>query len=274
MKKLDMVNPVIVNAFNPFLGASAYEDFNHKAAIYYCYDNIDAAVWASKHGSRLEQEFIQHVDAVVFSSEALQESKETGSKKSFVVHNGVDLTLFEKEMTCLAPPHSGQEKNICYIGSIDDRLDYDLLEKTILHFPRWNFHFIGRMMSNETERLKAFPNVKFYGAVDPKELPAMLKGCDAGIIPFVKNDFTKNIYPMKVNEYFAMGLPVVMTDFADIKDLADLVSVGNTESFITHLADEIDSDSAEKKSIRSHRVIQNSWKNKALEFENILLQYV
>ena len=273
MKKLNMNSPIVVNAFNPFFNSVKQSGYKQKATIYYCYDNIAASNWASKHGQRLENDFAKQVDALIFSTEALLESKSISGKKSFVVNNGVDLTIFENEMKKGFPKHNSDEINIGYVGSVDDRLDYDLLEQTISNFSNWKFHFIGRIMSASADRLNKYSNVKLYGAVDVNQLPAMMKNFNAGIIPFVKDDFTRNIYPMKANEYLALGLPVVMTNFAQLNDLANFVSAVDAKDFIQSLTLEIKNDTFEKKQQRVKIAISNSWKNKAAAFEKILHQY-
>ena len=273
MKKLNMNSPIVVNAFNPFFNSVKQSGFKQKATIYYCYDNIAASNWASKHGQRLENDYAKQIDALIFSSEALLESKSISGKKSFVVNNGVDLTIFENEMKKGFPKNNSDEINIGYVGSVDDRLDYDLLEQTISNFSTWKFHFIGRIMSASVDSLKKYSNVKLYGAVDVNQLPAMMKNFNAGIIPFIKDDFTKNIYPMKANEYLALGLPVVMTNFAQLNDLANFVSAVDAKDFIQSLTLEIKNDTFEKKQQRVKIAISNSWKNKAAAFEKILHQY-
>ena len=39
----------------------------------------------------------------------------------------------------------------------------------------------------------------------------MLRGADAALIPYALNELTDGIFPMKVYEYLAAGLPVVAT---------------------------------------------------------------
>ena len=40
---------------------------------------------------------------------------------------------------------------------------------------------------------------------------SVLRGADAGLIPYARNELTDSIFPMKVYEYLAAGLPVVAT---------------------------------------------------------------
>ena len=52
-----------------------------------------------------------------------------------------------------------------------------------------------------------------------------LKEFHIGIIPFVKNEQTAAIYPMKINEYLAAGLGVVATDFAPLSEFGEAIHV-------------------------------------------------
>lgn len=65
----------------------------------------------------------------------------------------------------------------------------------------------------------------------------MLQHCDMGLIPFVKNEFTKYIYPLKINEYLSLGLAVLTTDFADLSFFEDWVRpISNLEEAQVELA--------------------------------------
>jgi len=50
-----------------------------------------------------------------------------------------------------------------------------------------------------------------------------------GIVPYRLSEYTANVYPTKLNEYLAMGIPVVASDLAEIRrfnaDHADVVTV-------------------------------------------------
>ena len=273
MKILYMKPDAVINAFNPFFGDAALHEFKGSPVIYYCYDNIDAANWASVHGARLEKQFMQQADAVIFSSESLQANKACKAD-SYVVNNGVDLRNFKPIETPINKHIHKSRKVVGYTGSVDDRLDYDLLAQVIGANPEIDFRFIGRVVSAESCKLKRFSNFQSYGAVAPASLPAMMKDFDIGIIPFRKNDFTKNIYPMKVNEYLALGIPVVSTGFAQLDDLQGYMQIADSADTFSSLIHElIANDSSDKKLDREGKAHSNSWKSKAAEFENILLKY-
>ena len=266
---------IVVNAFNPFFANAIPKIFPGLPVIYYCYDNIDAAAWASRHGARLEGEMAENITAAVFSSDALKQNK-AWEIPAYVVRNGVDLRNFNK---VAVPPanyknSAAKRKVIGYVGSIDDRLDFTLLEKLVMANPHYDFYFVGRIITDRAQVLKSFPNVTFTGAVAPERLPAAMIHFDAGIIPFVKNDFTKNIYPMKVNEYLALGIPVVATGFARFNDLSGLLEVADDAiAFSAKLNEAINANSEGKRRERKLTAYGNSWENKASEFHNIILQY-
>ena len=273
IKKLGMKKPLVLNAFNPMNSDLSFNIHPQSATLYYCYDNIAAANWASRHGERMEQQFLKKVNAAIFSSDSLQQMKGRSLKNSYVVKNGVDLSLFETHMNQAFNPNTNSNIQIGYIGTVDDRIDFNIIDQLISKHPHWTLHFIGRIQTQLVEQYKSSPSVIFHGAVEPNLLAEKMKAFNAGIIPFVKNEFTKTIYPMKANEYLAMGLPVVMTDFATLHDLNGQVHVSSPENFVEALAEEIAIDDADKRTQRMQFAVGNSWKHKALELEKILAQY-
>ena len=141
MSEIGMQNPIIVNAFNPIIGDSLVGKFNEDLLLYYCYDEIAAAEWCKVHGSRKEASFMKKVDGIITTSEALQSSKSKYNSNTFLVKNGVDITLFELAFN---PNINTHNPTIGYIGSVDNRLDYDLLEYVIKAYPSYSFQFVGR----------------------------------------------------------------------------------------------------------------------------------
>ena len=271
LKQLNFKSDVVINAFNPFFGNAIPKLFPATPVIYYCYDNIAASAWASKHGGRLEKEFAENATAAILSSDALKENK-AWKIPMHVVKNGVDLRIFNRALH--QTKINNDKKIIGYVGSIDERLDFDLLKKLLVANPQFDFHFIGRVVTPLAEQLNVLQNVKFFGAVAPERLPGMMQHFEAGIIPFVKNDFTRNIYPMKVNEYLAMGVPVVSTSFARFFDLDDFIELADDETtFSAKLKEVIDSNSDLKRLQRKAKANSNSWEQKSTEFENILMRY-
>ena len=61
------------------------------------------------------------------------------------------------------------------------------------------------------------PNLHFLGKKAHDDIPKYIGGFDVGIVPYLLSDYTANVYPTKLNEYLAMGIPVVATDLPEIR---------------------------------------------------------
>ena len=189
IKNLQITPNVILNAFNPFSGLPLLKYYKNIPHIYYCYDDITSAPWCEKHGGYLEHQYIKTVPLTLTSSTNLLEIKKQISPNIKLVKNGVNFDLFQNGFT-----HTNRE-TILYIGSIDSRLDYELLQKCFLHLDNYEFLFVGRIMDNKySQFLTKYENVSVLGPKDAHELPEILQQAKIGLIPFVKNQFTKNIY--------------------------------------------------------------------------------
>lgn len=270
LKTLNFKKYVMINAFNPIIGVALHNVLKTSKLVYYCYDEIAAANWCDKHGKRLEKRLTKQADIVVVTSSALLKSKVQLNPNTLLIKNGVDFDLFHQAYK-MGKVHAN--KKIGYIGSLDFRVDYDLLESLIRAKPEYEFVFIGRVMDQDNcDRLSYFSNVQFLGSKQPHEIPVLLSQFDVAIIPFVKNEFTRNIYPLKINEYLAAGLPVVSTDFADLSDFQELIAIEDeSKEFLDAIRRSISSDTAiQSKRIEMAR--KNDWSYRAAQFENAMTQ--
>lgn len=273
METLNMKNPVVINAFNPFFGLPLAKTLNESALIYYCYDEISACKWSKKHGKKVEEAFMKKADAVITTSEGLLNQKSQLAKACFMVNNGVDFSLFNKAAD-LKFKNKNSEITVGYLGSIDERLDYDLLSYLAENMPDTKFQFVGRIVEKEkAARVDKFTNVRFFGPKKLEELPPFLRNFDVALIPFVKNEQTANIYPVKINEYLAAGVPVVSTDFAPLPKFSDIISMASTnEDFLRQVNYCLNNDSIEKREKRVALAENNSWEKRGEQFGEIVSQ--
>ncbi|MBV6645098.1 MAG: glycosyltransferase [Cyclobacteriaceae bacterium] len=230
MRVSNIVSPTVINAFNPVYGIGLRGQLNEKATIYYCYDEISSACWCKQHGGRLEVQFLKKVDLVVATSSALQKSKSRHHSNVKLIENGVDFPFFH---TSYPRQKRKPRPLIGYIGSVDSRLDYQLLDDVITQNEHCDFAIVGRLVSKEASQMAQYPNVNLTGPVDVSTLPEWLGRMDCAIIPFKCDEFNRNIYPLKINEYFAAGLPVVSTAFANLSPFEKLIYVADTATDFT-----------------------------------------
>ncbi len=103
--------------------------------------------------------------------------------------------------------------------------------------PDWTISLVGPLSygldANDLARLRALPNVRFAGAVPPEQVPAVMAGCDVGLIPYKLNEQTRHVNPLKVYEYLACGKPVVGTPLPELRQFEPLVRLaGDVDGFI------------------------------------------
>ena len=271
LRSLDMEEELVhIVAFNPAMGITNGRKLNEKLLLYHCYDEIEAAQWLKKHGDWLEKAFMKMADATIVTSQGLFERKKAFAAKCYLVKNAVNINLFIQGFTEAIPVN----KRFGYIGSIDDRLDYPLLEELINNNPSAEFIFVGRIIDKRGEAaLRKYGNVVLTGPKPVHELPGFLQTFSIGIIPFAKNDFTRGIYPLKINEYLAAGLPVVTTNFSYLSEFETVVRIAeNAEEFVQFSREELATDSIEKKRLRQQTARSNSWEQRAEELSFIIKQ--
>ena len=269
MRTLGMVHPVVVNALNPFYGLYFMQKLAPRKVVYYCYDEISAAPWLSKHGAAAERQFVKKVDAIVTSSAALYQKKLAYGRPCFLVKNGVSFDLFHQYSNA---PSDTSPTVVGYVGSLDERIDYALLEYIIRQSPQLPFRFVGRVIATDSvDALRKYDNVVLLPPVAYAEVPKHVSDLAVGIIPFVKNEFTRFIYPLKVNEYLAVGKPVVMTNFTQLQEFAKVAQICDSkESFLRGIHQALlDTDEA-MRTERTRVARQNSWEHRTQKFLEVL----
>lgn len=182
--------------------------------IYLDRDYIVGMGYWKRHGSKLEPKLMAKSDLVLCNSPGFTERAKSYNPNSYYIGNGCDLSLFDftKEYNCpeaLKPLRS--RRIIGYVGAlIAMRLDLKLLLDLARAKPEWNVVLIGGEDATfSRSELHDLPNVHFLGKIDTKEIPAYLKYFDVCINPQLVNDITMDNYPLKIDEYLAMGKPVV-----------------------------------------------------------------
>ena len=274
MSTLDMEAPVVINAFQPGLGSAIKGKLDEQLTVYYCYDQIAAAAWCRTHGPKDEERYLREVDLVVTTSDALWEEKERKTAQCYLVHNGVDYPNFASIDRMKTRVEAGEEWECVagFVGVMDDRMDIPLLEEMAASNPRMRLDLVGPVVHPPVrEALERFGNVRFLGSAAPSEVPARMAAFDVGIIPFAQTLFTEFVYPMKVNEYLAAGLPVVMTPFAKLPSLEKaVVFASDAEAFSNAIRQAKERDNEDLQQQRRAYARINSWDARSAHLSRII----
>jgi hypothetical protein len=269
MRKLKFKNPIAITAYNPIFGLALLNKVGEKSHIYYCYDGVES-VFFGKRIFAIENKFSQLVKAIITTSDYLNAEKLKLNPKSFVVKNGVDFPVFK--IFSKSEVYKRERKRVGFIGSLDPRFDIDTVEYAVSKLPDFDFEFTGDMRNQALKsRLQKFSNVQFFDPIKPNDVPELLATYDVGIIPYIVNEVNKNIYPLKINEFLAVGVPVVMTPFANLPDFEGLVSVStDKDDFVKKIIIETSDDTPKSIKKRIEFASGNSWEARTESFGNII----
>jgi glycosyltransferase involved in cell wall biosynthesis len=87
----------------------------------------------------------------------------------------------------------------------------------------------------------------------------VLRGADAALIPYALNELTASIFPMKVYEYLAAGLPVVATPLPSLDGVEGVVTAADADSTLACLEELLAGDSPDVRAARSELASGHSW---------------
>jgi glycosyltransferase involved in cell wall biosynthesis len=145
----------------------------------------------------------------------------------------VDYELFstprEEPMDLSAIPRP----RIGYVGIIKKQLDLALLIELAQKHSLSSFVLVGPTLhadeiGRELEKLRSLGNVYFLGAKKPRELPAYIQHLDAGLLCYRVNAYSNCIYPLKLHEYLAAGIPIIGSKIRTLLDYGSVVSLASS----------------------------------------------
>ena len=177
----------------------------------------------------LEEELLAHCDHVLYVSHELmrRDGPAVGSRGFFLDH-GVDLAHFTPEGSIHPDIASLNSPRIGFFGGLDDYVvDMDLLLHSAQALPQATLVLIGDATC-PMEQLTDLPNVRWLGFRQYHDIPALGRGFDVAIMPWLDNEWIRFANPIKLKEYLALGLPVVTTDYPEVEDYRGQVRVAAT----------------------------------------------
>ncbi len=120
---------------------------------------------------------------------------------------------------------------IGYVGNLRDRIDFDLIRQMAIQHPEWTIVLIGSAHGAlDVHSLTEFSNIRLMGVRPYEEALNYIKNFDVAMMPHICNELTENMNPLKLYVYFALGVPVVTTEVANIGDIGPYVAVARTHS--------------------------------------------
>jgi glycosyltransferase involved in cell wall biosynthesis len=261
----------------PHIGKAVHPSLS----VYHCVDDFTAIPhwWSPASVVRArEAECCRESDVVVCTGRKLVSSRRKHNSNTHFVPEGADVDLFATAMSpdtrmpddIAALPN----KVVGYIGVVDWRLDGELIAMMARRRPDWSFAFVGPVLSgvHAMPEMEALLNVHFFGNRKIEDLPAYVKKMDVCLIPYILNDYTHHIFPLKLYEYMAAGKPIVASDMEEMRPYAgdEMTIAHSREEFLATIDDAIANDTPERARSRQEAARNESWDHRVEQVSAII----
>ena len=185
----------------------------------------------------LEQHGIRFADAALTCTEQMRQrfiERGADPDKIFVMMNAIDPELFNQPTL----PDPALEKNAQFRmvmhGTITRRYGHDILIRAMVpvleKVPQARLEIMGRgewqpELEQLVETLGLGAAVTFAGYLPVDELIDRLRAADCGVVPMPQNVETDLIHTYKMQEYMALGIPVIISRLKAVEATYDGASV-------------------------------------------------
>lgn len=219
--------------YDPMCAPFVIGQLESSAIVYDCMDELSQFKFAPRELTKRERCLLHSADVVFVGGRKLHKSKLCWNANSHFYGCGVDHRHFGKarngELSVPFDLDFVHRPILGYFGVIDERLDYELIDKVAAANPDWSVVMIGPVAKVDPNSLPARTNLYWLGRRDYTALPSYCKAFSVSLMPFALNEATEYINPTKALEYMAVGRPIVSSAVPDvISNFGDVVKVAHS----------------------------------------------
>jgi glycosyltransferase involved in cell wall biosynthesis len=261
-------------AYSP-LAVDLYDPERHSGLVYHCVDKV--ADFPGVHSTAYlkgERRLVEAADVCLASSRVIERHlQQMGARDVVYWPNPADVSAI-----CAHPAEARRQARpvVGFIGAVQShKIDVELIKFAASQMPETDFLVagpIGYGISGHHIDGRHFPNnVTFPGLVSRRDVPAFLAQLDVGIIPYLINDYTSGVFPMKVFEYLAAGLPVVGTELPSlVGEVREVAYAPTPEAFVESLRSALEDRSEQSRRRRIGYAQAHSWERRIDEAASLL----
>ncbi len=161
----------------------------------------------------LERDLCRRADVLIGTSDAVASHlRALSGRPVHVIRNGVDYEHFAGAAAEAPAPELPGERSAraVYVGAFDERFSIAALRAAAAALPRRHFLLAGPGGEHIASAVD-LPNIHALGAIEYRRLPALLRSCAVGLLPFSPSAANAGRSPMKLYEYAAAGLCMAAT---------------------------------------------------------------
>lgn len=259
-----------------FLG---WEALRARAVVYDCLEQWDAFPRAHPQTAEHERALLAAADLVFTRGERLGREKSPlvtrGECRS--LPDGVNASLFIKATgRKTAVPHDSdfiRHPVLGFFGTVDERLDLELIARLADADPNWNLIFIGPIGAGiDPESLPRRQNIFWLGHRPFYTLQDYTKGFDVCLIPYRLDGAMPWHAPLKLREYLIARRPVVSSALPEVVSaFGDCVEIaGTADDFIACCQRVIHHPDPKRTRENQRRVARRRWLRVIAEIESAL----
>lgn len=270
MQELGFKNVILFNDNDMFRSYYLKELLQPDVSIYYSRDYMLAVDYWKFHGAVMEPLLIAKSDICMANSTYLANYCRKYNPRSTYVGQGCDLELFSNPKDTSVPADMAAIPGpvIGYVGALQSiRLDVELLAGLAAQRPDWSIVLVGPEDEVfKASKLHQLKNVYFLGAKPGDSLPAYINSFTVCLNPQVVNQVTIGNYPRKIDEYLAMGKPVIATNTEAMSIFAGHTYLAaSLPDYVRFIEQALKEDSEQLRQERRAFAATHTWENNVRE---------
>lgn len=169
---------------------------------------------ASRVSVKAEKQIISNSDVIFATSEFLVEHiRKSANRQAILVENGVDIAAFKgKNPTANDLKINIPKPRFGFVGGMKNKIDFSLVAELADTERGWSIVLVGSVSdwgNPEFEKILNRKNIYWLGEVATQEVASYMHCLDVGLLPYKDIEYNRAVFPIKLFEYLAAGLPVI-----------------------------------------------------------------
>ncbi len=243
--------------------------------IYDCMDDYTAFPYVVKYPKykqfmeKCESDLIKEADFIICSAESLSNKlikKYNISKKINIINNAVSSDLFGYSLNSIStqlPVNS-----FVYIGTISEWFDFNNIIRLLDDNQELNVVLYGPIRTNV---LPSHKRLHIKGPIQHKDILDVMHKATALIMPFVVNELTEGVNPVKLYEYAYSGKPIIASRYSETEKFREHVLLYSSyEEFDKYVKDILNSKISVNLDNMREFARNNVWGSRVIEIEKVL----
>jgi len=266
-KRANFDSPVVVSFLPTPSILGVIKTLAPSQIVYYCADDMGRNLSKPAKLIKAEKEMFKISDITLTTSHKKYGEAKLLADSVYFTPAGVDLEKFIYSDSLKSLPHEIKNINtkiIGYVGAISEVFDKKLVVDLANHLPDATIVLVGPIFT-DISLFKKCGNILLINQVEHSRIASYIQSFDVALIPYLVNESTDSVYPCKLNEYLAMGAPIVSSNLEEIrlflKEFQDSVFIGNSNKEFILGVEEILNNNTSKSNQECKRRVGIAQKN-------------